>query len=65
VVSCRTVGCHGHTCSHFSATQLLEQGKDIRTIQKLLGHSDLNATMIDTHVLKHGPLGVISPADQM
>lgn len=53
----------GHPCRHFLATQLLEQGQDIRTIQELMGHSDLNPTMIDTHVLKRGPLGVISPAD--
>ena len=53
----------GHPCRHFLATQLLEQGQDIRTIQELMGHSDLNTTMIDTHVLKRGPLGVISPAD--
>jgi len=45
--------------------QLPEQRQDIRTIQELKGHSDLNTTMIDTHVLKRGPLGVISPAVQM
>jgi site-specific recombinase XerD len=55
----------GHTFHHFMATQLLEQGQDIRTIQERMGHSDLNTRMIDTHVLKCGPLGVISPADQM
>jgi site-specific recombinase XerD len=53
----------GHSFRHFLATQLLEEGQDIRTIQELMGHSDLNTTMIDTHVLKHGPLGVISPAE--
>jgi site-specific recombinase XerD len=53
----------GHTFRHFLATQLLEQGQDIRTIQERMGHSDLNTTMIDTHVLMRGPLGVISPAD--
>ncbi len=53
----------GHPFRHFLATQLMEQGQDIRTIQALMGHSDLNTTMIDTHVLKRGPLGVISPAD--
>ncbi len=38
-----------------------ERGQDIRTIQELMGHSDLNTTMINTHMLKRGPLGVISP----
>jgi site-specific recombinase XerD len=55
----------GHTFRHFLAMQLPEQRQDIRTIQELKGHSDLNTTMIDTHVLKRGPLGVISPAVQM
>jgi integrase len=53
----------GHTFRHFLATQLLDQGEDVRTIQECIGHSDLNTTMIYTHVLKRGPLGVISPAD--
>jgi integrase len=52
----------GHPFRHFLATQLLEQGEDIRTIQELKGNSDLNTTMINTHVLKRGPLGVISRA---
>ena len=57
----KRVSCH--TFRHCFATHLLETNHDIRTVQELLGHSDVATTMIYTHVLARPGIGVSSPLD--
>ena len=54
-----------HVFRHSLVTHLLRAGDDLHTAQALLGHADVGATMIDTHVLNKGGRGILSPLDTL